>query len=109
MEDEKLLRKKLQLYEKFVNDLKELELDNLAKKEENKEIKESTLSESYMVVETGKNLKELPNRELKQIKEQDNLYSYNKIKEYVDKTNTIASFVKYVQYGVSIGKWLLFI
>lgn len=108
-----MLQKKLDLYEKFVKDLKELEHEENKHKTyledsiliENHKVK-SDLSESFLVIDYGKNLEELSKSESCAIHEQNNLHNYNKAKNYVEKTSNVFSAIKYV---VSISKWLLFI
>jgi len=102
----KILHKKLELYEKFVKDLKELE--QFEKKNpleesiiiENHKIK-SNLSESFLVIDNGKKLDELPIKEVNLINEQNNLHNYNKAKEYVEKTNYAYSIAKHVTGVIS--------
>lgn len=119
----KILSRKIELYDKFFNDMKRLDEELLSREFNNKNLGESiiiekdnygnrnmkvksNLSESFLVINNGKNLEELSKREKNAIDEQNNLYNYNQAKEYVDKTNNIVS------WGYSIikwGKWLMFI
>ena len=108
--DNKILHKKLELYEKFFKDLHDLEalerptnsLENSILIENNKV--KSNLSESFLVIDHGKKLEELPIKERTVINEQDNLHNYKKTKEYVEKTNYVYSIAKYV---VGIGQWVV--
>ncbi len=123
----KILSKKIELYENFINDMRKLdeELFNNGFNNEfnNKSLEESIiiekdnhgnrnmkvrsdLSESFLVINNGKNLEELSKRDKSAIDEQDNLYNYNQAKEYVDKTNNVVSWGYYV---IKWGKWLMFI
>lgn len=107
--ENKILHKKLELYEKFFKDLKELEsLEKINPLEnsiivENNKVK-SNLSESFLVIEHSKKVEELPSKEINIITEQDNLHNYNKAKEYAEKTNYVYSVAKYV---IGIGQWII--
>lgn len=113
----KLLVKKLELYEKFFNDMKEIDNQLFENSELGKSIIikdnygnkttkiKSNLSESILVVNNGKNLDELNITERQSIEEQDNLYNYNKTKEYFNKASGVVSWGTTI---VKWGKWLLF-
>jgi hypothetical protein len=64
----------------------------------------SDLSESFMIIEDARNLKELSQREVHAIKEQDNLNNFMKVKCYIDKVNSVYGVVN---YALKIGKWFI--
>ena len=113
----KNLKKKLELYEKLMSDMKELEAHDpsynplaesvIVEKDNygniNKKVK-SDLTESFLIVDHGKNLSELSKREQQVILEQDSYHKYKKTTEYLQKANGVYG-VAY--YALSIGKWFL--
>lgn len=118
----KLLQRKIDLYEKFIKDMKILESEGGGNTSGNKiDLEESIiiekdiegnrnmkvrsdLSESFLVVDKGKKLEELPRREHNAIVEQDNLHNYIVAKEYAD---NIKSKYAIVRYAFKIGKWFM--
>lgn len=111
-----ILKKKIDIYEKCFRDLKELEINEeidlgeslyLVKDNDGNTIKKlkSDLSESFLVVENGKNLKEISNKERQSIQSQDALHDLENKKEYVKKINGVTSVGYYI---LSLGKWILF-
>lgn len=66
----------------------------------------SELSESFLVIEKGKNLNELSKHERNALKELDDLHNFQKNKEYLNKASGIYTFAYYL---VGIGKWILLI
>lgn len=115
-----ILKKKLEIYEKCMKDLRNLESDDnetfqdlgesiiIAKDNEgnlNKKIR-SELSESILVIEKGKNLDELSKKEQTVINEQDNYRAYDQTKNATDKLGTVYSIC---YYGLSIGKMIMFL
>jgi|LakMenE18May11ns_1017448.scaffolds.fasta_scaffold9577307_2 hypothetical protein len=115
-----ILRKKVNLYEKLLSEIKTLEenmvdddkitdlensiiIENDVDGNRNMKIK-SDLSESFMIIEDARNLKELSQREVHAIKEQDNLNNFMKVKCYIDKVNSVYGVVN---YALKIGKWFI--
>lgn len=111
----KNLQKKLELYENFVKDMKDIEISNnnllgesvIIEKDNwgnlNKKIR-SDLTESFLVVENGKNLIELNKKEQGSITEQDAYSNYQNAETYLKKANGVYT-VAY--YAMRIGKWFL--
>ena len=116
----KKLKKKLDTYEKFMKELQELdkseikytnplqesvivEKDNFGNI--NKKVR-SDLSESFLIVDKGKNLLELDKKEQQVILEQD---SYHKYKNTSDKLQKANGVYKAARYVIGIGKWLIFL
>lgn len=113
----KILKKKVEIYERCMKDLKEL-------REEEKEIIDleqsvilekdnfgnlakkipSDLSESILVVDKGKKLSELSKKEQAAIKEQDNYYAYDQTKNITSQASTV---YKATYYALSICKWVM--
>jgi len=117
----KVLQKKVELYEKFFKEMKALEAEEknndmnnnplgesiVIKKDKNgdKNMKiNSNLSESFLVINGGKNLKELNQKDQAIINEQKNLHDYTSAKKYVEKANGVYSVIRYI---VGIGKWFI--
>ncbi|ARF09582.1 hypothetical protein Indivirus_1_205 [Indivirus ILV1] len=109
----KNLQRKLELYENFVKDIKTIDNNNLLKESiiiekdnygnSNKKLK-SDLTESFLIVDKGKNLNELDKKEQDIIKEQDSYSNYQNANTYIKKANNAYTISCYV---VSIGKWFL--
>jgi len=120
----KILQKKVVLYENFIKDMRLLETEEGGNKSRNKiDLEESIiiekdiegnrnmkvrsdLSESFLVIDKGKKLEELPIREQNAIVEQDNLHNYIVAKEYVDSAKSKYAVVR---YALKIGKWFMLI
>lgn len=106
-------KKKLEIYNKFIKEIQELEDKNILAESMiiekdnygnlNKKVK-SDLTESFLVIETGKNLKELNKRDQDIILEQDSYAKYQNINNYYQKANGL---YKIGYYALSIGKWLI--
>jgi len=119
----KNLQKKVELYEKLMSDMKALDeheqkqytsnnplLESVIIEKDNygninKKVK-SDLTESFLIIDHGKNLSELPKREQQVITEQDSYYKYKKTTAYFEKAKGISGAA---YYALSIGKWLLLI
>jgi len=115
-----ILQKKVDIYERFFKEMKELEEEEIKNKsyeqltdsiiiekniDGNRNMKvKSNLSESFILIDKGKNLTELDKKDQNIINEQNNLHDYVVTKEYVDQASGVYSVVKYV---VGIGKWIL--
>ena len=118
----RIMQKKILLYENFFKEMKKIEdeenrnnimhknatiLDNSIIIERdlegytNKKVP-SDLSESFLIIDKGKDLTHLSQKEQKAICEQDNLYNYNEIKKYSEKASIVGNVLGYVW---SIGKW----
>lgn len=118
------LNKKIELYEKLIKDLHEIDKnekysitdDGHMKRQKDINLEESMyidrdnygnrhikvrsdLSESFMVIDNGKQLSELSKNELNAIKMQDDLHNYNTAKNYFDRGDDIYS------WGCCIFKW----
>jgi hypothetical protein len=116
--DHNIMRKKLLLYEKFFEEMKKIEEEERMNKEDNglntsviieKDLEgnrnkkiPSNLSESFLVVDKGKDLTQLNQKEQNAINEQNNLHNYNEIKKYGQKASIVTNILGYV---ISIGKW----
>jgi hypothetical protein len=107
-----ILQKKLDLYEKFFKEMKEIELleaqyDNPDNFDiiENDKIR-TNLSNSILVINKGDKILELPQKDQNAIHEQDNLHNFLKAKTYLEKTSKVYSTLKYI---INAGKWLLFL
>lgn len=61
----------------------------------------SNLEDSYLIIETGKNLDELNNSQIIEIKKQDDLYKYDKLKTYTK------SFSSYYNIVYGFGKLII--
>jgi len=115
----KNLKKKLDMYENFVKDMHNEERNNhnhnynplaesviIEKDNSGNQVKKirSDLSESFMVVEKGKNMQELNKKEQDIIKEQDAYSNYQNTNAHFKKAN---GAYKAAYYVLSVGKWLL--
>ena len=117
----KNLKKKLDMYENFVKDMQKLEIIEernnshynpleesviIEKDNSGNQVKKirSDLSESFMVVEKGKNMQELNKKERDIIKEQDAYSNYQNTNAHFKKAN---GAYKAAYYVLSVGKWLL--
>lgn len=108
-----IMKKKVILYERFFEEMKKLEEEMINKLnlEEsviverdmngytNKKIR-SNLTESFLVIDKGKDLTRLSQKEQNALKSQDNLRVYTKVKDKVGIVGTVLG------YFVSIGQWL---
>ena len=114
------MQRKLLLYEKFFAEMKKIEQEEgtnndlmyesiIIEKDlegnRNKKVP-SDLSESFLIIDRGKDLTHLSQKEQRAINEQDNLHNYNKVKKYSEKASFVGNVLGYV-WG--IGKWLAFI
>jgi hypothetical protein len=115
-----ILQKKVDIYERFFKEMKELEEEENKYKsfealtesvyiekdnDGNRNMKvKSHLSESFILIDKGKDLTELNKRDQNAINEQKNLHDYTVAKEYVEEANGIYSIVR---FAFSIGKWLV--
>ncbi|QKF94274.1 hypothetical protein QKU48_gp0816 [Fadolivirus algeromassiliense] len=118
----KILKKKLEIYEKCMKDLRELENNDndretfidleasiiITKDNDGNQVKKikSELSESILVIDKGKDLNELSKKEQAIIQEQDNYRAYTQTKNATDKLGTVYSVC---YYAVSIGKMIMFL
>ena len=118
----RIQQKKIELYENFFREMKILENEEKMIKNANNNMMEnniiidkdengnritklkSNLSESFIIVDHGKNITELDKKDQFVINEQKNLHDYAETKQYVEKANGIYSVVKYV---INIGKWFV--
>lgn len=113
-----IMKKKIMLYEKFFEKMKKIEEEELINGKEltesiliikdndghtNKKVP-SNLTESFLIIDKGKNLKHLSKKDQNILNEQTNLHNYNKIKEQIDNNVGIVGTV--VGYAISVGKWL---
>lgn len=112
-------KKKLELYEKFIKELKSINIEStnieninntdslresiIIEKDNSKKLR-SDLTESFMVIENGKDLKELNKRDLDIILEQDSYAKYQNANYYCQKANGL---YKIGYYALSIGKWFI--
>jgi hypothetical protein len=101
--------RKIELYEKFFEEMKALEQQELniiytAELQLQKEGKNMT--EDFIYLDEMRDLKDLTRKEQAIINEQENLYNYNKIKEKLNKYENVYSFAKYLTY---VPKWIPFI
>ncbi len=69
----------------------------------NKKVK-SDLTESFLVIDHGKNLNELNKKEQNIIKEQDSYSKYQNTNAYCQKASGL---YKIAYYAISIGKWFI--
>ena len=113
----KILKKRLDIYEKCMKELQELDEENygnfqnleesiIISKDNNGNINKkiySNLGESILVIEKGKKLDELNKKEQNVIMEQDNYRAYEQTIKASERVNTIMSYV------LRIGKFILFI
>jgi hypothetical protein len=106
----KLLERKIQIYEKCLKDIHEIDQEMIGELEasilidQNYDQKiKSNLSESFIVIDEGKKLVELNKKEQYAINEQNNLHNYIKATTYADKANTIYGKISYV---LSFGNWI---
>jgi hypothetical protein len=114
-----IFKKKLEVYEKCFNDLRNI--DNIQEKntflEESIIVEKdnvgnrvmkipSDLTESFLVVDKGKNLNELNKNEEYGLKCQNDLHDYQKTKDYFKKAHGLYSFSYYV---LKLSKWILLI
>lgn len=118
----KTLKKKMDAYEKFIQELKEiddkkpqevqynfnpLEESVIIEKDNegniNRKVR-SDLSESFLIVDRGKNLVELDKKEQQIILEQDSYHKYKNTSEYLSKASGV---YKVIGYTIKYGKWLL--
>ena len=113
----KKLKKKLDIYEKLVQDMKEIDNNDnshnslresvIIEKDNygniNKKV-QSDLSESFFIVDHGKNISELNKKEQNIILEQDSYHKYKKTNEYMQKASGVYGAAYYV---LRIGKWFL--
>lgn len=113
----KIMKKKIMVYEKFFAEMKKIEDEELLNNPQitdsiiiekdyngitNKKIP-SDLTESFLIIDKGKDLRHLSRKEQNIINEQDNLHNYNEIKKQVGIIGTVMS------YTISFGKWLAII
>ena len=109
-----IMKKKIMLYEKFFEEMKKIEEEEILNGQSltesimiekdnngvlNKKIK-SNLTESFLVIDKGKELTHLSQKEQDILNEQTNLHNYNQVKKNVGVAGTVLSYV------VSVGKWL---
>ena len=115
-----ILQKKVDIYERFFKEMKQLEEEeNKYKSAEaltdsiyiekdmdgNRHMKvKSNLSESFILIDKGKDLTELNKKDQNIINEQKNLHDYVTTKEYVEQANGVHKVIRYV---VGIGKWFI--
>jgi hypothetical protein len=115
------MQKKLDIYEKFIKELQEIdkkdeqynynpleesviiEKDNFGNI--NKKVR-SDLSESFLIIDKGKDLKELNKSEHAIIKEQDSYHKYKNTTEYLSRADGVYKTIGYI---IKYGKWLLLI
>lgn len=104
------MRKKILIYDKFFQEMKKLEDETVDHLEESIIIQRndqgithktihSNLTESFLIIDKGKDLRHLNLKEQAVINEQTNLHHYNQIKDKVGVASTVIGYV------VSVGKW----
>ena len=108
------LKKKVEIYEKCLNDLKNLDelpdLENsiiIVKDNEGNMVKKipSDLSESFLIIDdNGKETYEMTDQEINNVDSQNNLHDYNSAKKYFQKAGVLYSFAYCV---FKFGKWVL--
>lgn len=107
---EEIMRKKLDLYERFFEEMLEINqeesklLHNQALAEQNR-IKSQNIEDNFIYLDEERDLRELSIKEQKAISEQNNLHNYENLKTQVNKYQNIYSVAKYVTY---IPKWYPF-
>ena len=117
----KKLKKKLDTYEKFMNEIKELDKSTIKHNRNpleesiivekdnfgniNRKVR-SDLSESFLIVDKTKDLSELDKKEQQIILEQDSYHNYKNMSNKMQKANGVYKVVGYV---FKYGKWLLLI
>ena len=109
-----IMKKKIMLYEKFFEEMKKIEEEEIINRQYltesiiiekdnhgifNKKIK-SNLTESFLVIDRGKDLTHLNQKEQNVLNEQTNLHNYNQVKQKIGIVSTVVGYV------VSVGKWL---
>jgi hypothetical protein len=104
----KKLQQKLNIYKKFIEDIKEIDhLDQNISLEESIIIEQDTeghynkkvpsdLNESFLVIESAKNINELNKSELRSIKFQDDFYKYDQVKKCTEGGGVIYNITYYV-------------
>lgn len=111
------LKEKIKLYENFMKELKKYEVNDsnentlecsiiIEKDNEgfrNKKIK-SNLNESFLLIESGKNLEELDNDEYQIITLQDDLLKVDNAKSLIKKAGIVYTIATYV---LKLGAWLI--
>ena len=111
------IKKKLELYDNFVKEMKHLEIKDeysgslgesiiIEKDNYGHNVKKvpSDLTESFLIVENGKNINELNKKDQAVLKEQDSYYNYKNTSNHFQKANIV---YKGIYYTLSVGKWLL--
>ena len=109
------LKKKVEIYEKCLNDLKNLDdlpdLENsiiIVKDNEGNMVRKipSDLSESFMIIENENRREdyEMTDHEINNVKSQNSLHDYNSAKKYFQKAGVLYSFAYCV---FKFGKWVL--
>jgi hypothetical protein len=110
--DTDITQRKLDLYEKFFMEMKQIEddeeeahqkwiLTQQVAKRNNEDI-----GENFIYLDEFRDLNELSIKEKKIIAEQNNLHNYEKLKGTVNKFQNFYSIVKYATY---IPKWVPFV
>lgn len=116
-----IMKKKITLYDNFFHQMKMIEEDEIQilnnnlsdsifiEKDNNgilhKKLK-SNLTENFLIIEKGKNLSHLSQKEQYILNEQTNLHNYNQIQHYTDKIGVVGTILKKT---ISWGKWLAII
>lgn len=117
----KVMKKRLDTYEQFMKELQELDKQDtnyntnpleesvIVEKDNfgniNKKVR-SDLTESFLVVDRPKNLKELSKKEQQSIEEQDSYHNYKNTSEKIKKAKGYYAPVGYI---MKFGKWLIFL
>ena len=109
-----IMKKKIMLYEKFFEEMKKIEEEEIINVQDltesvfvekddhgllSKKIK-SNLTESFLVIDRGKDLTHLSQKEQNILNEQTNLHNYNNIKKQAGIVGKVFG------YAISWGKWL---
>jgi len=106
MEESKLLQKKLELYEKFFEEMKAIEQEELDLQHklylqnQNKEIEED-----FIYLDETRQFKDLHLKDQWIINEQNNLHNYHELKTKVEKVKDVYSTGKYLMY---FSRWVPF-
>lgn len=104
-----ITQRKLDLYEKFFEEMKKIEEDEDHQKVlllRQRDKQNENIGENFIYLDEYRDLNELSMKEKKIISEQNNLHNYEKIKGTINKFQNVYSYVKYATY---IPKWVPFI
>ncbi len=102
MDEHAIMQKKIDLYEKFFDEMKEIEQEEIKifNNSQNKNIEEN-----YIYLDEARDFKDLHLKDQRIINEQNNLYNYNQLKTKLESAKDIYSKGKYMLY---ISKWIPF-